>query len=422
MDKKNIVVLGGGFGGLRAAIDLSKKIDHKEWVVILIDRNNYQTFTPSLYEVASAFGVAPDAYSIKLRKTIAVPFDEVRNSNKINFVQAEIDRVDLENRKVVTRGGQLFDFEYCVIALGAETDNFGIPGVSEYAYMMKTIDDGVAINQKLNSLFKEAQNEKRSLPIRIVVGGGGFNGIETATELACCAKNLAKLCGLDQNCREITIIEAMPKILPMIGDKEREKIFKRLKELNISIMEGEPIIEVKPQNIILKSGRQVGFDILIWSSGIKANSFLKNIKRLELDEKGRVKVNQNLQTHSPSSGQANTGVFAIGDNIWFADPKTEKPIPGMAYLAIEQGRLAAENIFRQIKNKKSVAYKPKYDYWIAPVGGKNAIANIFGKVFTGFAGWLIREAVDLKYLMGVLPAGRAVKAFSESTEVFIKND
>lgn len=412
---KNIVVLGGGFGGLRAAIDLSRKVDKREWRVVLIDRNNYQTFTPLLYEVASVFGVAPDAYSIKLRKTIAVPFDEVQNADKISFVQAEIDRVDLENREVVTRGGQIFEFEYCVIALGAEVDTYGISGVQEYTYILKTVDDGVAINKKLNDLFREAKEEKRGLPIKIFVGGGGFTGIEIAAELACCAKNLARLCGLEQDCREITVIEALPKIIPMIKDKQREKIYKRLKDLKINVLQGDPINEIGSDYILLKSGKRLEADLIIWSSGVKANSFLKNIKGLELDEKGRIKVDSNLRTD-------NQNIFAIGDNILFIDPRINKPIPGMAYLAIEQGRLAAENIIKALKNKKLKEYKPKYGYWIVPLGGKNAIASIFGLVFSGFIGWLIRGLIDLRYLLSVLPLNRALSAFFKSTEVFLKND
>src|SRR3989344_1038872 len=221
----NIVILGGGFGGIRAALDLSrllrnrgssipsesgeKKLLHeKDWRIILIDRNVNHTFTPNLYEVASAYGVKKEPYQIKLRGSICITYGIIFANHKIDFIQAEISKIDIENKKVITGGGEEINFNYLVIGLGAEVNDYGIPGVNEYAYQMKTIDDGIAINEKLNQIFKEGKEGVKELPVRIIIGGGGFTGVETAAEIACCAENLRNTCKMSKGCVSISLIEA----------------------------------------------------------------------------------------------------------------------------------------------------------------------------------------------------------------------
>ena len=417
MSITNILILGGGFGGVKVALDLDKKLSPKEATVTLIDRNNYHLFLPALYEVASSFGLDLSKEETRLKKTIATPFSEIFEDTKVNFVQAEVVSVDLDKKEVQSRGGKVFKYDYLVLALGAETETFGTVGVVEYAYKFKSVEEAIFLNKKINEKYKEAESGQRSLLVRFAVVGAGFNGIELAGELACCTKKIAKDCGLKNKCAEIKLIEAAPKILPMVYDKERMIIRKRLERLGVEVLENSPIEEVGSDFVQVKGGPRLNADFIIWTAGIRASSFLKNISGLKLDERGKMTVNEFMQSADRPE------VFGIGDSTIFLDSATSKPVPALAYVAVDQGKVAAENIVKILKNKQLEKYKPFYSVWIAPVGGKYAVAHL-SKSFTvsGFWGWIMREIVDFKYLVSILPFSKAVSLFLEEIEVFTKND
>jgi len=161
---KKILILGGGFGGVRCALDLDKKFKGQVQIT-LVDKNSYHLFLPSLYEVASIYEKNPlsseDPFAVKIRKTVCIPYGEIFSGKNINFIQAEVSDVDLKTKNVRTKGGEVLEYDYLVIALGSQTADFGIPGVREYAYQFKGIDDAVAINVKLGKLVKKmASGEK----------------------------------------------------------------------------------------------------------------------------------------------------------------------------------------------------------------------------------------------------------------------
>src|SRR3989344_8154687 len=206
-----ILILGGGFGGIRVALDLEKKLKKEiksgEAQITIIDKNSYHLFVTSLYEVASATGIKKDPFAVRLRKSVSLPYNDIFENKNINFIQAEVKEVDLENRFVITNGGNKHDYVYLVIALGAQSADFGISGIKEYAYKFKTIEDALLINDKIESFMNDAASGKESLPLDILIGGAGFTGIEVASELACCAKSIARKCGLKGRCSSMAILE-----------------------------------------------------------------------------------------------------------------------------------------------------------------------------------------------------------------------
>ncbi len=415
----NILILGGGFGGISTALELNKKLSSREAKITLVDRNNTHLLLPSLYEVASAFGMAGDKYQVKLRRTIAIPYAEIFEDTKINFVQSEISQIDLNKKEALSTSGKVFSYDYLVLAFGSETETFNVKGVEEYAYKFKTIDEAVFLNQEITQAYKEAEASKRSLPIKFLIAGAGFNGLELAAELACCTKNLKKACKLSSGCTSIKLIEAGSKILPMISEKERAIIRERIKSLGIEILENSAVEEVGSDFVQVKGGERLAADFVIWTAGIRASSFLKNIAGLKLDERGKMLVNESMQV------EGHNEVFGVGDNTVFVDPKTKKPTPALAYVAVDQGKVVSENILRILKNKQKQLekYKPFYSVWIAPVGGKFAVAHLADwLIITGFWGWLVREIVDFRYLASILPFSKAVSLLSREMTVFTKND
>jgi len=220
---KKILILGGGFGGVRCALDCAKKFKEKA-TVTLIDQNSYHTFASALYEIASAYQPTDDPFALELRRAVAIPYKDIFENKKIDFIQAKITSVDLVNSKVFLDGGSQIDFDYVVLALGSQTADFGIPGVREYAYQFKTTDDAVALHNKLEISFQAMAQGKLSSPIKFLIIGAGFTGIELAGELMTCAKRLARRYGINQRSFSTILFEAGPVILPTIKETERKKI------------------------------------------------------------------------------------------------------------------------------------------------------------------------------------------------------
>ncbi len=411
-----ILILGGGFGGVRTALDLERALGPSADIT-LIDRNSYHLFLPLLYEVASAFGVRRDPYSLKLRKTISIPYADIFQGKHIHFVQADITRVDLEHREVQTASGTAYSYDYLVIGLGSESADFGIPGVKAYAYQFKTIDDALMLNRRLAEVFEEASRGERTLPIRILVGGAGFTGVELAAELACCAKNFAAQCGLGRRCFTIALLEGGPKILPGISERERSLIVRRLTKLGVGVLEHTRIQDVLSDSIKLTDGRTMKGDIVLWTAGVEAHRFLRTIANLGLTDRGKIIVDEYLNVVNHEN------VFAVGDNIEFIDHRNQRPEPALAYVAVDHGKVAAKNIRRSIHGKERIPHKPFYDVWVAPVGGKYAVAHLWWNIsIPGFLGWFIRQLVDFRYFLSVLPFKRALQLFTQEVEIFRHND
>ena len=412
--------MGGGFGGVRTALDLEKKlkkdIQRGETEIAVIDRKSYHLFASALYEVASAANVKRDSFSTTLRKTVCLPYSDIFEGKAIKFVQAEISEVNLKDKFVKTQGDEQFNFDYLVIALGSQSSDFGISGVKEYAYKFKTLEDALMLNDRIESMMKDMANGKRKDAVNILIGGAGLTGIEVASELAGSAQSIAKRCGLKGKCSSVVLFEAGPKILPMATDKERKIIMNRLTKHGIMVMENSIIEEVGNDFVKLKNGQRINGDLVIWTAGVRPNDFIGSINGLPLTNGGRVSVENTLSVKGLDK------VFGLGDNIEFIDPDTQKPIPAMAQIAIKEAGVVAKNIVRSVKGKSLSAYKPAYNLWVVTVGGKFALANLNGTTVSGFGGWIVRGLANLRYMLGVLPFFKALSIFWEEVTIFTKND
>ena len=290
-----VLILGGGFGGIRCALDLGKKLRGQAQIT-LIDRNGYHLFLPSLYEVASICGLNPpageDLFAVKIRETICIPYGKIFSEKNINFIQAEISTVDLKSKSIRTKGDEVLLYDYLVIALGSQTADFGISGVSEYAYQFKSIDDAVAVNKQIEKLIKKMTSGEKMDPLKILIGGAGFTGIEFAAEISCCIKRKAKDCNVKGKCFQTVLIEAGPKILPIVSERERKIITERLTRLGVVLMENSPIENMGADFVKLKDGRTIEGDMVVWTAGIKANDFLKSIDGLSVTDRGKIIVDK----------------------------------------------------------------------------------------------------------------------------------
>lgn len=413
---KKILILGAGFAGVRAALDLEKRLKHSVKITV-VDKNPYHLFVPSLYEVASAYGVKADPFAVTLRKSICLPLKDIFAGKSIEFIEAAVNSIDTENRHVMTAGGMLLDYDYLVVGLGCIANDFGVPGVMDYAYKFKDIEDGLMLNRKVYELVNEIAGGQRRAPLKIAVVGAGFTGIEVAAELSGWVRNAGKACSMTSRCERITLLEAGPKMLPAVSEKDRKAIMDRLTRLGIVVKESMVVEEVGPDYVKLKNGQKVEADLVIWSAGLRANPVLVNFPSESIGVSKKLKANPDLSVVGLNN------VYVIGDAGELLDQKTGKPVPALAYVAIDQGTVVAKNIYNKLHGKKVSSYKPEYSTWIAPVGGKWALANLGGKLrIKGFFGWVVREVVDLRYLLSILPFGKAISTFWQGTTLFIKND
>lgn len=424
MDRKKIMILGAGFGGLRAAMVLGKKIKtaglQEKYEIILIDRNDHQTYTPLLYEVATIS--KETAPCNELHEVAAHNVKLLINSLPVGFLLREIKNADAAQCKITLSDNSELNCDYMIVSLGLETNFFGIKGLKENSLPLKTFADAVKIRDRIWNLAMDGKET-----IQIIIGGGGPTGVELAGELKewCCElmQDFPK-CRLD-----VKIIEAGQSILPGFDGKMINLAEKRLKKLNVGMIVGKRITEASPKEITLDNGEKNRFDILIWAGGVKASDILSK-SGIKTDERGRIIVgNGNLRLTTPENSKVSKISYAIGDNISLIDAKTGKSTPGVARAAIIQAGIAASNMFEEIKKAENNSYQPKlkeyrpYKYpYVVPVGGKYAIAKIGRFVFFGFLGWILKGLIEMNYLLSIMPPKKAFKIWLKGLKIFAQND
>jgi NADH:ubiquinone reductase (H+-translocating) len=426
---KRIVILGGGFGGLQAALTLSKElkklpIKNNGYEVILIDKNNYHTFTPLLYEVATTSKETADY--LELKSLVAYPFRELLRNKNVRFVKDEVLHIDIEEGAVHLKGrsaSRRLKFDYLVLALGSEVNHFDISGLKEKSFSLNSFIDSL----KIRDAILEAVEGGKERP-KIVIGGAGATGVELAGEIIewTCKMNeeIGKACNA-----EVALIDGAATILSPFGPKVIKSATKRLKKLGVKLINNEYIKRVKESELTLASGKKISFDILIWTGGVRAASLTEKLP-LKTEPRGRVEIFGPLECVPESPDLKVTGkIYVIGDIACFYDPVTKKPVPQVARPAIIQGRVAAKNIIEDIKKEKRLAKKVKrhlftpWNYpYIIPIGGKYAIAKFGPVVITGFPAWVIKGLVELNYFLSIMPFFTAMRVWTRGLWIFIQND
>lgn len=417
---KHIVILGGGFGGLQAALALSKKLKRnrlqENYSVVLADRNSFHTFTPLLYEIAVTS--QETASDLELQTIVSFPLQKLLADTSVTLVQDHLVRVDLENKLVVLSKSKI-EFVYLVIALGSEPYYYDIPGLDMYALPLKTFDDAIRIRDRIVSTFRSSRRN-----VRIVIGGGGPTGVELASEIRKWIPELKEECY--NTCRaEITIVEATTRILASFDENVSQKAMLRLRKLGISILPHTRIARVDAKKTYFNDGKEKEYDILIWAGGVKANSAVDPIP-LEKGMRGRIETNE----YAVPNSAPHDFVFVIGDNAVLHHPVSGTPTPLMARPAILQGRIAAENIMIKIlanecggtTTEKKRRYLFRNYPYIIPLGGKYALAQIGTITFSGFVAWVFKGFTELNYFLSIMPFFTALGVWLKGLNIFIRND
>jgi NADH dehydrogenase len=373
-----VVILGAGFGGLTAARALSK---HAE--VILIDRHNFQTFLPLLYQVSTA-GLAADhvAYPIRgaLRKT------------NVQFRMGTPEKLNSAANELTLADGHVVKYDHLVIALGSTTSDFGIPGVKENALGMKTVGEALAIRSEVMRSYEEmcVQGNQEKLDIAIV--GGGPTGVEMAGAFAELVRGPLRSDYADAANRvRVSIIEAGPRLVPSFSESLSAKTQKDLEKLGVTVLTNTSVKEVMPDSILTLDGKSIPANTTVWAAGVKG---VPAMELLHLPvTRGRIDVESTLQV----TGYEN--VWALGDiaGVVGADGV---PLPMVAPVAMQQGRFLAKQIQSLSAAKPLENFKYKDKGSMATIGRHKAIVEVKGIRISGPIAWLAWLWLHLFYILG----------------------
>lgn len=390
-EKKKIVVLGGGFGGLTAAQALDKFLRRNKNVeIMLINKTSNQVYLTELHEIAGN-RIPPEGVLYSLETAL--------DQTRIKLIVDEIHRADIKNRKLYGRKGE-YSFDYLILACGSEPAFFGIPGMKENAFTLWSHEDALRIREHIIKMFKAASAEtdeaKRREYLTFVVGGGGFTGIEMIGELVEWVEDLCIEYNIKRHEVSLMVVEALPKILPNLSDSLIEKATNYLKKKGVRILTNSPITNVAADSFTLKSGEVIKTHTLIWTGGVQANSFVANIG-LKTGSRGRIEVNEYMETSEP-------GIYAIGDNCLFVE-KDGKPMPALVESAMQSAQCAAYNIAAEINNKPRKPLNLKLHGNMVSIGAEYCVAEVMGIKLTGFLATAIKHLADMHYLFGVSGIG-----------------
>ena len=378
MNRPKVVILGGGFGGLAAARALYKDTD-----VTVVDRPNYQTFLPLLYQVSTA-GLAADhvAYPIRgaLRKT------------SVKFRMASPINIDHRNKEVKLDSSEILKFDHLIVALGSVTADFGIPGVKEFALGMKSVSEALTIRAEIMRRFEDLCRFEDDTKFSVTVIGGGPTGVEMAgaiaelirgplkSDQAQVAKNIS-----------VTLVEAGPRLLPPFAPSLSARTKKDLEKLGVKVLLNTAVKELAHRKIFLKDGTSLQSEITIWAAGVKGSDAMKDLN-LPV-EANRVAVEPTMQVKNYPN------VWALGD-IAGAKGKDGGPLPMVAPVAIQQGKFIAKQIKRISLNKQLEHFKYLDKGSMATIGRNKAVVQVRWFKLAGPLAWLVWLWLHLFYLLG----------------------
>jgi NADH:ubiquinone reductase (H+-translocating) len=385
MDKlPHIVIIGAGFGGLRAA----QKLAGKPVRITLIDRRNYHLFQPLLYQIAIA-GLVPSQIAYPLRAIF-------RKQKNLTFQMGAVTAIDLEAR-YVKLDGSVLGYDYLILAAGGQTNFFGLHSVEQNSFQLKDIDSAVATRNHLLGIFEQASREtdetKRRTLLTFVVVGGGPTGVETAGSLAelvthVMAKDYPQM---DLGEARVLLLEASDHLMGNYPAKLRQATFDLLRKKRVEIHLNTVVADYNGEQLTFKAGASLPARTVIWTAGVKAAE-VASTPGFQQAGAGRIKVAATLQV------PAHPEVFVIGDAAYVESDG--QPLPMLATVAQQQADAAAKNIQKMLQNLPPEPFHYNDPGLLATIGRNAAVARIWGLSFSGFPAWIIWVALHIYRLIG----------------------
>ena len=383
--RPRVVIVGAGFGGLAAAMELRRApVD-----VIIIDRHNYHLFQPLLYQVATA-GLSPADIAMPIRSI-------VRNQRNTTVVLGRVTGVDKALREVLI-GGRRVPYDYLVVATGARHSYFGNDEWEQLAPGLKKIDDATAIRRRILEAFELAESEpdpvKQKQLLTFVIVGGGPTGVEMAGAIAELAKNAltADFRNIDPRAARVILIESGPRVLASFPERLSDAARRSLGRLGVEVRLGHPVSHCD-RNGVAVAGERIEARTVIWAAGVIASPASKWLNA-DRDRVGRGKVKENL------SLPGHPEIFVIGDTALSLDSEG-KPLPGLAAVAKQQGRYVGRLIRRRVCGDVELpAFRYRDFGSLATIGRTAAVASIGRLRLSGWLAWILWSLVQIYFLLG----------------------
>ncbi|HAL16626.1 MAG TPA: FAD-dependent oxidoreductase [Anaerolineaceae bacterium] len=382
---KHVVIVGGGFGGLRAARRLAKA----PVCITLIDRNNYHLFQPLLYQVATA-GVSPTDVAYPLRSIF-------RRQKNLVYQMAEVTRVDLNNRRLETTNGSL-DYDYLILAVGGETNYFGLESVAVNAFGLKGLEDASPIRDHLLHLFERAAlvNDPliRQALLTFVVVGGGPTGVEMAGAIS----ELIRLVltkdfpNQDFSHSRVLLLEATDRLLAAMPAGLGQATQKALKKKGVEVRFGAAVGSFDGRTVNLSGGEAISTHTLIWAAGVRSAALVDTLGLPQAAQR-RVRVEPTLQL------PGHPEVYVIGDAAYLED-ENKAPLPMVAPVAMQQGEHAADNLVQALNEQPQISFHYHDPGTMATIGRNQAVAWIGPLQLHGFLAWVTWLVVHIFQLIG----------------------
>ena len=377
-EKPRVVILGAGFGGLTAAKAMSAFAN-----VTLVDRHNFQTFLPLLYQVSTA-GLAADHVAHPVRGAL-------RNTG-VAFRMGSPLSIDHKNKSIKLDSSEVLDFDHLVIALGSATADFGVPGVHEYALGMKSVHEAITIRAEVMRRFEDLCRFEDETIFSIAVVGGGPTGVEMAGAFAELVRGPLKNDQAHAAAHiDLYLIEAGPRLLPSFSESLSARTKKDLEKLGVKVRLNTAVAAIEPRKIKIKDGASIPSEVTIWAAGVQGEPAAAKLNLPLIGS--RIDVEQSLQVkHYPY-------IWAIGDISGFKG-KDGRFMPMVAPVALQQGKFIARQIKRLIEDKPLAAFKYLDKGSMATIGRHKAVVEVKRFKLVGIPAWYAWLFLHLFYLLG----------------------
>jgi len=390
-----VVILGGGFGGVGAA----RKLKGVDAEVVLIDRHDYHTFSPMLYQVATDL-VDPATVGHPLR-------DLFHEQPNVAVHQTTATAVDLAAKRVSFEDMAPITYDYLVLGLGAVVNFFGVPNAAAHAFPLYSLPDAMRLKDHILERWEAADRDPSLIEdgaLNVVVVGGGPTGIESAGAIIELYRaNFADdFRAIPQDDAHVYLVEAGDALVTMFRKKLQTYTQHALEKRGVEVMLGEVVASIEPTRVTLKSGKVLRAHTLVWGAGLQAHSIANGLG-ITLERGNRIPVGPDLSLPD------HPGVFAIGDIAWITDAKTNKVLPQLGSVALQAGEHAGENIKRSIEGKEREPFAYHDKGTMATIGRRAAVVQMpGGKTMTGTTAALAWGAVHLSLLSTGEDRGKAV--------------
>ncbi|MBX6352543.1 MAG: NAD(P)/FAD-dependent oxidoreductase [Thermoflavifilum sp.] len=380
---KHVLILGAGYGGICAALETRKLLTADQARITLVNRYPFHQLVTELHLPAA--GSADERH-------VRIPLDKLVGGKKIDVYVGEVKAIHPDQNEVEMADGARLGYDVLVVGLGSETEFFGIPGLAEHSFVLKSVDDARRIREHVHACLDEYAKTKDEAAATFVVGGAGLTGIELIGELADMMPAQCRARGIDPSAIRLYSVEAMPSILPGFPEDLIQRARTSLESRGVQFITGVAVTQMEPGAVHLKDGRVIPTRTMIWTGGVRGNAVVA-ASGLAVERRGRALVNEFLQS------QSHPNVFVVGDSAVVMNGEG-RPYPPTAQISWQMGVHAGRQIYALLKGAKMERFVPHMAGTLASLGRKDAIGmvgerkwHVKGKP----AAWL-KEASNIRYL------------------------